>query len=114
MPNLRRAQRLMSARRRSHFGDRASGARHSRRLSPWPRHASVIHTLYLQRVLNSGTRRAISMAISNSCRLALTVSCSAFALAFAANAARAGDLINGNSLLVTTTTYEDVGQVAGL
>lgn len=54
------------------------------------------------------------MGISNSCRLALTVSCSAFALAFAANAARAGDLINGNSLLVTTTTYEDVGQVAGL
>ena len=54
------------------------------------------------------------MGISNSCRFALTVSCSALALAFAANAARAGDLINGNSLLVTTTTYEDVGQVAGL
>ena len=54
------------------------------------------------------------MDISNASRLALIVSCSAFALAAAANAAQAGDLINGNSLLVTTTTYEKVGQVAGL
>ena len=54
------------------------------------------------------------MGIYNSCRFALTVTCSALALAAAPNAAQAGDLINGDSLLVTTTTYEDVGQVAGL
>ena len=47
-------------------------------------------------------------------RAALGLGCSALALAAAANAAQAGDLINGNSLLVTTTTYQDVGQVAGL
>ena len=54
------------------------------------------------------------MGISNSCRLALTVSCSALALAFAANAARAADYIQGNSLLISTTTYQDVGAVANL
>ena len=54
------------------------------------------------------------MGISNSCRCVLTVTCSALALAAAANGAQAGDLINGDSLLVTTTTYQDVGQVAGL
>ena len=54
------------------------------------------------------------MGISNSCRLALTVSCSAFALAFAANAARAADYIQGDSLLISTTTYQDVGAVANL
>src|SRR5271165_7108402 len=51
--------------------------------------------------------------ITNSRRLALTIGCSALALA-AAGAAHAGNLINGGSLLVTATTYEDVGQVAGL
>ena len=54
------------------------------------------------------------MGISNSCRLALTVSCSAFAVAFAANAARAANYIQGDSLLISTTTYQDVGAVAGL
>ncbi len=54
------------------------------------------------------------MGIFNFYRAALGLGCSALALAAAANAAQAGDLINGNSLLVTTTTYEDVGQVAGL
>jgi hypothetical protein len=56
----------------------------------------------------------MSMGFSISRRLALTLGCSAFALAAAANAARAGSLINGDSLLVTTTTYEDVGQVGAL
>ena len=51
--------------------------------------------------------------ITNSRRLALTIGCSALALA-AACGAHAGNLINGDSLLVTMTTYEDVGQVAGL
>jgi hypothetical protein len=37
-----------------------------------------------------------------------------YALAAAANAAQAGHLINGDSLLVTTTTYEDAGQVSEL
>jgi hypothetical protein len=52
------------------------------------------------------------MGVSNSRRLALIVGCSAVAMA--ANGARAGNLINGDSLLVTTTTYEDVGQVGAL
>jgi hypothetical protein len=55
----------------------------------------------------------MSMGVSKFRRLALTVGCSALALA-AANGARASNLINGDSLLVTTTTYEDVGEVAGL
>jgi hypothetical protein len=54
------------------------------------------------------------MGISNSCRLALTVSCSAFALAAAAGSAGAADYIQGDSLLISTTTYQDVGAVAGL
>ena len=54
------------------------------------------------------------MFVSKARQLALTVGCSALALAVASNAARAGNLINGDSLLVTTTTYENVGQVAGL
>lgn len=45
---------------------------------------------------------------------ALIVGCSAVAISVAASQAHAGNLINGNSLLVTTTNYEDVGQVAGL
>jgi hypothetical protein len=55
----------------------------------------------------------MSNNITNARRLALTIGCSALTLA-AAGAARAGNLINGDSLLVTMTTYEDVGQVAGL
>ena len=54
------------------------------------------------------------MVVSKPRRLALAVGCSALALGVASNAAHAGNLINGDSLLVTTTTYEDVGQVAGL
>jgi hypothetical protein len=46
-------------------------------------------------------------------RLALTVGCSALALAAAANAAHAGNLINGDSLLVTTTTYEGADLAKG-
>jgi hypothetical protein len=56
----------------------------------------------------------MSNNVTNSRRLALTIGCSALALTVAANEAHAGNLINGDSLLVTTTTYEDVGQVAGL
>ncbi len=47
-------------------------------------------------------------------RAALAASCGAFALATAANLAHAGTLINGNSLLISTTTYQDAGAVAGL
>ena len=54
------------------------------------------------------------MGISNSCRFALTVSCSALALAAAANPARATDYIRGDSLLISTTTYQDTGAVAAL
>ena len=54
------------------------------------------------------------MGISNSCRFALTVSCSALALAVGANAARAADFIGGDTLLISTTTYQDVGEVANL
>ncbi|MGO8738363.1 hypothetical protein [Rhodoblastus sp.] len=46
-------------------------------------------------------------------RAALIAGCSAVALSVA-NQAQAGNLINGDSLLVTTTNYEDIGQVAGL
>ena len=56
----------------------------------------------------------MSNNVTNSRRLALTIGVSALALVVAANEAHAGNLINGDSLLVTTTTYEDVGQVAGL
>jgi hypothetical protein len=56
----------------------------------------------------------MSNTIRNSRCLALTVGVSALTLIAATNGARAGNLINGDSLLVTTTTYEDVGQVAGL
>jgi hypothetical protein len=55
----------------------------------------------------------MSNNITSARRLALTIGCSALTLA-AAGAAHAGNLINGDSLLVTMTTYEDVGQVAGL
>ena len=54
------------------------------------------------------------MSVSNSHRFALTVGCSALALAAGANAARATDYILGDSLLISTTTYQDAGQVAAL
>ena len=54
------------------------------------------------------------MGISNSCRAALGLGCSALALAVGANAASAADYIRGDSLLISTTTYQDVGAVAGL
>ncbi|HXZ15160.1 MAG TPA: hypothetical protein VEH77_04170 [Roseiarcus sp.] len=47
-------------------------------------------------------------------RAAIMAACSALALSVAVSRANAGNLINGDSLLVTMTTYEDVGQVAGL
>jgi PEP-CTERM motif len=54
------------------------------------------------------------MGVSKSYRLALTVGCSALALTAAASAARATDFIGGDTLLISTTTYQDVGTVAGL
>ena len=54
------------------------------------------------------------MGVSKSYRLALTVGCSALALTAAASAARATDFIGGDTLLISTTTYQDVGAVAGL
>ena len=54
------------------------------------------------------------MGISNSCRAALGLGCSALALAVGANAARAADYIRGDSLLISTTTYQDTGAVAAL
>ncbi|HEY1887584.1 MAG TPA: hypothetical protein VGG86_16325, partial [Roseiarcus sp.] len=53
------------------------------------------------------------MRVINPCRLALTVGSSALALAVGANAAHAGNLINGDSLLVTTTTYEGADLAKG-
>jgi hypothetical protein len=55
----------------------------------------------------------MSIGFSNTTRLALALSCSAIALT-AANSVQAGNLINGDSLLITTTTYQDTGAVAGL
>src|ERR1700722_791500 len=54
------------------------------------------------------------MGISNSCRAALGLGCSALALAAAAGSARAADFIGGDSLLISTTTYQDAGAVAKL
>ncbi len=47
-------------------------------------------------------------------RTALVFGCSAAAFAVAAAEAYAGNLINGDSLLISTTTYDDTGAVAGL
>jgi hypothetical protein len=52
--------------------------------------------------------------ISHLRRTALAASCSAFAVAAVSAQAQAGNLINYNSLLISTTTYQDVGAVAGL
>jgi PEP-CTERM motif len=54
------------------------------------------------------------MGISNSCRAALGLGASALALTVGANAARATDFIGGDTLLISTTTYQDVGEVANL
>ena len=57
----------------------------------------------------------MSERISHARYTAFATGCSALALmSLAASPAHAGNLINGNSLLVTATTYEDIGQVAGL
>jgi hypothetical protein len=55
----------------------------------------------------------MSNNITKSRRLALTIGVSALAFA-AAGAAQAADFIKGDSLVISTTTYEDVGAVAGL
>jgi hypothetical protein len=47
-------------------------------------------------------------------RAALIVTCSAAAFSVAASHAHAGSLINGDSLLISTTTYQDTGAAAGL
>ena len=47
-------------------------------------------------------------------RHVLTAGCSALALAVAADRARAADFIGGDTLLISTTTYQDVGAVANL
>ena len=47
-------------------------------------------------------------------RAALVAVCSAAALPLAAGQALAGDFISGGSLVISTTTYQDVGAVAGL
>jgi hypothetical protein len=54
------------------------------------------------------------MRVFKPCRLALTVGSSALAVAVGANGARATDYIAGDSLLISTTTYQDVGEVANL
>jgi len=54
------------------------------------------------------------MGISNSCRAALGLGASALALTVGANAARATDFIGGDTLLISTTAYQDVGEVANL
>src|ERR1700735_4242056 len=50
------------------------------------------------------------MGISNSCRAALGLGASALALTVGANAARATDFIGGDTLLISTTTYQDGGE----
>ena len=50
------------------------------------------------------------MGIFNSCRAALGLGASALAVAVGANAARAADFIGGDTLLISTTTYQDVGE----
>jgi hypothetical protein len=55
------------------------------------------------------------MTASKFYRWALTVGCSALAVAVGTNGARATDYIAGDSLLISTTTYQDdVGAVASL
>jgi PEP-CTERM motif len=54
------------------------------------------------------------MSASKFYRHILTAGCSALAVAVGANAARAADFIGGDTLLISTTTYQDVGAVAAL
>jgi PEP-CTERM motif len=54
------------------------------------------------------------MSVFKPYRFALTAGCSAVALAAAAGSARAADFIGGDTLLISTTTYQDVGEVANL
>jgi hypothetical protein len=54
------------------------------------------------------------MGISSSCRAALGLGASVLAVAIGANAARAADFIGGDTLLISTTTYQDTGAVAAL
>jgi hypothetical protein len=54
------------------------------------------------------------MSDSKFYRHILTAGCSALAVAVGANAADATDYIAGDSLLISTTTYQDVGEVANL
>ena len=53
------------------------------------------------------------MTVFKPYRFALAAGCSALALAAAAGSARA-DFIGGDTLLISTTTYQDVGEVANL
>jgi hypothetical protein len=55
-----------------------------------------------------------SMTVFKPYRFVLTAGCSALALAAAAGVARAADFIGGDTLLISTTTYQDVGEVADL
>src|SRR6202161_4283241 len=54
------------------------------------------------------------MGISNSCRAALGLGASALSLTVGATAPRATDFIGGDTLLISTTTYQDVSEVANL
>ena len=54
------------------------------------------------------------MSDSKYSRQMLTAGCSALALVIGASAARATDYIGGDSLLISTTTYQDIGKVASL
>jgi PEP-CTERM motif len=54
------------------------------------------------------------MSESKFYRHLLAAGCSALALAAGADGARATDFIAGDSLLISTTTYQDVGEVANL
>jgi hypothetical protein len=56
------------------------------------------------------------MSKANSCsvRSALFAGCSVAALASITVQARAADYIKPDSLLISTTTYQNVGEVAGL
>jgi hypothetical protein len=56
----------------------------------------------------------MSKANSYSVRSALFVGCSAAAFVSAMLEARAADYIKPDSLLISTTTYQNVGEVAGL
>jgi PEP-CTERM motif len=54
------------------------------------------------------------VGISNFRRATLALGCSALALSVAAHGARAADFIGGDTLLISTTTYQDIGAVAAL